>query len=144
MKHKPAISLHRAAKKYWCRSHTINVELDIHLFEEGLQLDIEWPIDHYPECALIVMLAHVRDRLAEHRLAKRGHRNQEVMRKVRRESLDRFLRSTHEEDSTLTGGRPLRLNKELICLVAKLRGFVQCAKTTKANRPPCGGLFGCN
>ena len=82
MQHEPAVDLHRTAEMDGRRAQRVVGERDVDLLEQRRQRHVDRLVDDDAQRAVLVVLAHVRERVREMRIGHGRHGDQEVMGEV--------------------------------------------------------------
>jgi len=82
MQDESAIHLYRAAEVHRQAPERAVLQRDLDLFEQGTERHVGGAIDHYPECALIVVFADIGQRSGKVGIGHVGHGDQEVIGKI--------------------------------------------------------------
>src|SRR5687768_12505616 len=82
MEDEATIELYRTAEHDWKSSRQLIIGRNIKLIQQIFQGEIDRPVHHQAQCALVTMLANIGQRLREEGICHGGHGNEEMMGQV--------------------------------------------------------------
>ena len=78
VQYKAAVYLYRPAKVYRCGGDSLFMDVEVDLFEQGIERHVDGTVDDYAHGAIVIVFADKGNGLCKIRIGHRGHRDQEV------------------------------------------------------------------